>query len=346
MTTISNALKKAQLIQEGIIYVPPDISQKLIFNKSSAGPHTNNPCITLQWDSHRVKLEVTKESTSLFSLHHYKNGYCIQKNQTPYLEDITIVPNLFHAPDQIFLNIEDRCIYNCGFCSLAKSIQPKHHLPLTTEHCIDLINKILEEKQFSSVALTSGVYPTNKEIIASMCAIIQRIKEKHPLISFGVEPCIFTYEEMQALKNAGADEIKINIQLPDENIFSKICPDFQYTKTLTLLEEAVALFGKGNVTSNIIYGMGETDASIEETLNYLSKMGVVPTLRKIRINNHNKKELEQRLHQELPPTTAERMIQLAKKQKAILKKYNLTTKTFHTMCHACGCCDIVPFCDI
>ncbi|RLF29085.1 MAG: biotin synthase, partial [Thermoplasmata archaeon] len=39
-------------------------------------------------------------------------------------------------------------------------------------------------------------------------------------------------------------------------------------------------------------------------------------------------------------------LRLAVEQKKVFKKYGLTPETFKTMCHRCGCCDIVPFIDL
>ena len=344
VTTTSNTLKKAQLINEGQIFIPPSLSSSLVFNKSHAGPNSFIPCLTFQWNDHRVKLEITKDPEAVFSLQQERNAYTILKEQTEFLREITILPNPFHAPGQIFLTLEDRCIYHCAFCDLSTEGILHHHY--STEDFLHLIEKAIKDHNIKNVALTSGIYPTNKKIIEEMCFIITHIKNNYPTISFGVEPSIFSVEEIQALKQAGADEIKINIQIPDKRLFERICPDFSYPAVLQALQDAVALFGKGNVTSNIIYGLGETDASVIEMMNHLSSIGVVPTLRKIRLNNINKKELEQRLQHQIKPISSERIVQLARQQKTILQKYDLTPQTFQTMCHACGCCDLVPFCDI
>ena len=113
-----------------------------------------------------------------------------------------------------------------------------------------------------------------------------------------------------------------------------------------MLSEAVKIFGEGKVTSNIIYGLGETDDILVQTVEKLAEIGIVPTLRKIRFNEFNKEKIEEALTYKISKTSADRIIKLALKQKRILEKNGLTTKTFKTMCHKCGCCDIVPFWDI
>ena len=129
-------------------------------------------------------------------------------------------------------------------------------------------------------------------------------------------------------------------------MFSKICPDFNYDLIIDNLINAVEIFGKEKVTSNIIFGLGETDETVVKSIEELSKIGVVPTLRKIRINKKNKEKLIKILNYDIPKTSNERIINLAYGHKRILEKYKLDTRTFQTMCHKCGCCDIVPFWDI
>ena len=75
-------------------------------------------------------------------------------------------------------------------------------------------------------------------------------------------------------------------------------------------------------------------------------MGVVPTLRALRIDNINLKLLSKVLGNVPKPVSPERLVFLAEKQKRILEKYNLNTKLFKSMCHKCASCDIVPGVDI
>jgi biotin synthase-related radical SAM superfamily protein len=112
------------------------------------------------------------------------------------------------------------------------------------------------------------------------------------------------------------------------------------------LKEAVRLFGKGKVTSNVIYGLGESDKSVIKTIEKLAEMGVIPTLREVRINEFNKKKLEEKISYKSPNISVDRILRIAHEHKKILEKYCLTTKTFETMCLKCGCCDIVPFWDV
>ena len=65
--------------------------------------------------------------------------------------------------------------------------------------------------------------------------------------------------QIDRLKEAGADEIKLNLETFDPEIFKKVCGELDLDWIMEALEHAVEVFGRGKVTSNIIIGMGESD---------------------------------------------------------------------------------------
>jgi biotin synthase-related radical SAM superfamily protein len=164
-------------------------------------------------------------------------------------------------------------------------------------------------------------------------------------IPIGVEPYVDSIEQIDRLKQAGANEFKMNLETFDQAIFRKVCGELDLEWIMKALAHAVKVFGKGKVCSNIIIGMGESDENALAGVKALSAIGVVATLRPLRVNDVNRSSLEEVLGK-LEPIGEGRLIRLAKEQKRILEKHQLSTLTFQTMCHSCGCCDIVPFRDI
>lgn len=346
MTEVSSATKKkAELIARSTIYIPKDLKLSVPFDRSTAGPGSSSLSIALTFDNKVVKLAVNRDQNEWFSLDKQNDKFIIRKKGDIFIENVEILPVVYHAPGQAFINIENRCIYNCAFCNLTKT--KKEFLQNYDERkFVYFILKALNRNDCTAVALTSGIYPDNSTIIKKMCSIIEKIRKKAPTVPIGVEPCILSKKEIMPLKNAGADEIKINVQIPDKTIFKKICPDFDYDDIFAMLDEAVNIFGKGKVATNLIYGLGESDEIILETIEQLASLGIIPTLRKIRLNDDNKKKIQSVLPYELPNISPERILTLAKGQKKILRNHELNTQTFSTMCHKCGCCDIVPFWDV
>ena len=343
MNTIELSAKKAELISNNKIFIPEIIKLPYPLSKSTSGPSSGSLSIALKFADKNVKLIPTRNKAQLFSLHMEDNNFQILKDGEIFLKNVEVLPILFHAPYQAFLNIENRCIYNCAFCHLSKQELLKEY---DEERFFNLILKASNRRDFQAVALTSGVYPSYSKLIEKMCNIVKRVRQKFSDIPIGVETCISKQNEILMLKKAGVDEIKINIQSPDEVIFNNICPDFNYNNIFNHLNEAVKVFGKGKVTSNIIYGIGESYESVKKTIERLAIIGVVPTLRKIRVNNFIKEKLEEATSKKINNVSKDKILKIAHEHKKILEKYDLTTKTFKTMCHKCGCCDIVPFWDI
>jgi biotin synthase-related radical SAM superfamily protein len=181
--------------------------------------------------------------------------------------------------------------------------------------------------------------------VTRMAGLVKRIREMLPDVPIGVEPYATRPDEVELLRDSGADEIKLNIESFDRDIFEKICPNRDLDAILHAINHSCEIFGPNRVCSNIIFGLGETDETVMEGTKVLANMGAVTTLRALRRNEYNIPELEKCLGP-LVPVTAERMLSLAKEQKEILMSYGLSPLMFKTMCHSCLSCDLVPFWDV
>jgi biotin synthase-related radical SAM superfamily protein len=82
-------------------------------------------------------------------------------------------------------------------------------------------------------------------------------------------------------QQAGATEIKYNVETMNLEIFVRICPGLSLEYVLTSLEKAVKFFGKNKVTSNFILGLGESDECVLAGVTRLAEIGMIPILRPI-----------------------------------------------------------------
>jgi biotin synthase-like enzyme len=258
---------------------------------------------------------------------------------------VRIIPTLLHAPNQAFVNIHNDCIFRCSFCETwgLETHKKKNRSP---QEAVALIAEAAGNRDFASVAVTSGVSGSIKKTIDDMVYVIENIRRILPRVDIGVEPYVDDAEDIDRLFRAGATEIKINIESYDRDIFGRICPNMDLDNILRMLEHAVEVFGRGKVASNIIVGLGESDENVLAGVSYLAGMGVVANLRVLRVNDKNCGRISETLGYDVESVPPERMITLSLKQKAILEDTGLSTRTFHTMCHECECCDIVPGKDV
>ena len=102
------------------------------------------------------------------------------------------------------------------------------------------------------------------------------------------------------------------------------------------LAEAVAVFGKNRVFSNIIVGLGESDETLRWTIDGLTEKGVIPVLRAfIPIPCGREEAVMERPSQE-------RLLDLARYLKVALEKNGLDGAAALTGCYRCTGCDLTP----
>ena len=330
-----NAIKKAKLLEEGKIQVPNGLIDTYSFQRS--GPLAGRRAVILEFEGIRVKLEISRKSK--YTLHKNGKNYSIVDEDGIFIKNVKIIHAPGGAPNQVFLNIENRCIFNCAFCeSCSKAVDE--------ERLMRFITKLVENGSCETIALTTGVFPSVESSIKRLCRFVLNLRKKNKDIPIGVEAVVNKKEQIDAIKESGADEIKINVQLPRKDLFDAICGYASYDSIYSFLEHAVDVFGEGKVTSNIIYGLGEREEDILETLERLASAGIVATLRKVRLSEVNADRIKKKIGRSPKKVNYDKILRLALNHKNILKKFGLTTKTFKTMCLPCACCDLVPFIDV
>ena len=334
---------KAELLAGGPVRLPESFRLPFKPSRSTAGPGAGSPEVVFSFEGTRAKKEVTRDRAD-FELVEMAGVLSIMRLGKPFIHQVELLPTLRHAPFQAFINIDNRCVFDCAFCSSTKLERDlsKH---LTDDGIVEMIMEASRDETFESVALTSGVSGSPAETVRRIVRIVRRVRSELPETPIGVEPYVTEPRQVDAIKQVGADEIKINIESFDQGIFDRVCPGRDYDGILRCLDHACKVFGRNRVCSNILFGLGESDEIVIEGSKALADMGAVATLRALRTNRFNLPELNDRLG-EIEPVTAERMVRLAKAHKKILEERGLTTLSYRTMCNACLACDIVPFWDV
>lgn len=334
--------KKAELISEGFLSIEKGLRLPHFLSCSGSGPDAGEYSVAIGFDGHRLKIPVSRGSESTFSLLSENGRYKIFKSGEPFLEDIEILDCGFHAPEQAFFDLDEGCIFDCAFCTI-----PRPEVRGRTGLRDALVGKAIKggnEGTVKSISITGGVVSNPRRTIDEMVRIISRIRKESDL-PIGVEPYVDERKQIVCLHSAGANEIKVNIHSFDEKIFNKVCPRWDFETTLDMIETACEVFGRGKVTSNLIFGLGESDENVLEGVEALAVKGCIVNLRKLRLNKANGDELRGAL-ESIEKVSAQRILHLAESQKKILEDNGLDPRNLKTMCHPCGCCDIVPFVDI
>jgi MoaA/NifB/PqqE/SkfB family radical SAM enzyme len=331
--------KKAEMICSGKLFIPSDITIPFPLSKSSAGPGAGSESIVLSFSGMRVKVPISRESGE-FQLRRSENGLDLLRNGEPFISGVSLVPTVCHSPGQAFITLTRACRMNCLFCTINDSLHGRKS-ELSADDAYALISSASKKPNFQAVAITSGITTTVEDQIERIAELVRRIRRSFPVIPIGVEPLITDRGQIRILKDAGATEIKINIEAASKKIFRKVCPARDYDLTLEAIRWAVDEFGKNLVTSNIIVGLGESDEEVLESIETLAEIGAVGNLRAIRINEFNRDRLSDVLGKNIG-IKPDRLLALGKHHREILRRHDLSTERFRTMCFPCGCCDLVP----
>ena len=338
-----NVRKKVELILGGGVRLPEGYILPFRVSRSTAGPGAGASSAVFSFNGYRVKKSISYDSGE-FILSENGDRLSMTRNGEPFLEEVSIEPVVFHSPEQAFFNLDQRCIYHCAFC-VSPLLSKELDKGLSDDDIVKLTKDAMREHKVVSASLTSGVAGSIDETVDRFVSCVSKLRKEFPELPIGVEPYVSKKEHVKALKEAGATEIKLNIQSPRKEIFEKVCPELDHDNIIEMLLYSVEVFGKGKVTSNMIFGMGETDSELEEMFELFCSKGIIPTVRSLRINSTNRIALGLAIGDQ-PPVDPDRIIRLARMQKEKLAEYGLDTRDCRTMCIECGCCDIVPFRDL
>jgi len=88
---------------------------------------------------------------------------------------------------------------------------------------------------------------------------------------------------MRQLAEVGVERIGIPLDVATEELFCKVKGryvggPYVWAEQFRLLSEAVQIFGKGEVSTHLIVGLGETEKEMVETVQRCVDMGVLPAL--------------------------------------------------------------------
>jgi len=323
-----NAQIKAELISIGAIDIDPSILGRLTI--PTAGPGAGGKAFFFRSGKHRVRL-VVDEGSPLRAVK--ADGDVVILKGGKELVRGMIEEELIHCPEQAYITMSERCIYDCKFCPVPKL----NGKVKSSEELLALVDEAFKLGKMKGISITSGVEVSPEKEVERAAGLVKNLKKYNVPIGVSVYP---TKDSSRILKEAGASEIKYNVETMDRVLYEKYCKKPPLDFTLECLKDAVMVFGKNKVYTNFIAGLGETDETIEKNYEELAKMGVIPIIRAVGVHPLRFGELEA----ERP--TAQRLLKLAKMSRRILDKYGLDASVAKTMCLPCTGCDLNPHIDL
>ena len=174
---------------------------------------------------------------------------------------------------------DGKCNANCAFCPQAReSTSSSDRLSRISwpEYSFHEVLVILDTVDtFQRFCIQSLNYPEAVEDVAS---ILKRIRARISLpVSVSIHP--LDRAGMKRLYDAGATSIGVAFDACTPELFDtmkgkKRGSPYRWEKHFKALEDALEVFGQGNVTTHLIIGLGETEKEAADFLLAMNKMGV------------------------------------------------------------------------
>jgi biotin synthase-related radical SAM superfamily protein len=312
---------KARLLSAGSASLSGEPADQFIA-RSSAGPGAGGSgAVFFAMGSHRVKLGL--DPLSRIEIVHRGSGVADLCFEGTLTRGRLLEPG-FHCPDQAFINVTGSCIFSCRYCTVPRLGARRK----TIEEIMGMVESV--RHRVGAISITSGVLESIEEEESYVIEVVKHLRVYDLPIGVSIYPTDQTPDRLRAL---GVAEVKFNLEAATPGLFAKMCPGLDYDRLWRVLDRSVQLFGKNCVFSNIIVGLGETDAELEACIKKLTSLGVIPVLRPL----NPVADLAG-----TPRPSAERLKKIFAIHQRALAAAGLDPREARTMCTSCTGCDLVP----
>jgi biotin synthase len=179
-----------------------------------------------------------------------------------------------------------KCTANCGFCSQARGSKSSAELlsrvtwpTFPTQAVLSALGNAFRQGKTKRICIQALNYP---EVFKHLEAVVKEIKKEAPVpVSVSCQP--LNRANIELLAKAGVDRLGVALDAATEALFDKVkgkSADGSYTwdSQFQMLYEALAVFGRGNVSTHVIVGLGESEREGVEVIQQCADLGVLPAL--------------------------------------------------------------------
>lgn len=183
----------------------------------------------------------------------------------------------------ILLTYTQGCSANCAYCGLSK-VRPGEYeeksfirVSWPIHSTDDVAQRIAKKLDVVKRVCISMI--TQRKAVDDAVVVANRIRAKSNVpISSLVSPTVMVESDYVALKQAGVDKVGIAIDCATEELFDlhrgiHANGPHKWEKYWSSFESALKVFGKGQVGSHFVVGLGETEKQMIESIQKIRSMG-------------------------------------------------------------------------
>ncbi len=183
----------------------------------------------------------------------------------------------------LLTHYNEGCSANCAYCGLQK-VRPGTYdkksfirvdWPIYSTEEVIMRMKEREEK-IERVCISMI---TRRKSVHHTMEIARKIKRETDIpISFLVSPTVVLKGDFKAFRESGADKIGIAIDAATPELFDKfrgtgVNGPHKWNRYVEMFKEAIRVFGRGNVGSHFIVGLGETEREMVNAIQFVRDIG-------------------------------------------------------------------------
>ena len=336
-----------------------DDATDLTIREGGAGP-TDHKAVTIFGNTIMIPVFSQSAKSSPFSVGTTsKTGYASLKKNNEIITTIRFIgePKFYkesssdgipfwkiarlHSKDVLATTVLQNCIRykeketSCQFCAIGESLKYDTTIAYKKPHHLaEVAQKALELDTISQFIMTTGTPASSdrgaKILFESVTAVRNVVNIP---IQVQCEPPD-NFEWFSLLKEAGASSIGMHLEAVSNRVRNKIMPgkaSVSLSYYFDAFTSAVSVFGKGNVSTYILAGLGDTQEEILKMSQKLIAIGVYPfvvpfvPIRNTPLENHNSPNKEF-MHGILDPLANQ------------LVAAGMTSDTISSGCAKCGAC--------
>ncbi len=183
----------------------------------------------------------------------------------------------------LLLTYSDGCKANCAFCGLAGERERRTsggsfiRVPWKAFPTDAVIAGIKTAPDYvGRVCISMITHPRCRRDVLHIC---RRVKEETGIsVSLLISPSVMLRDDLQAMKDAGADRIGVAIDGATEQIFDglrgkPVGGPHDWTRYWNVFEKSLRVFGEGMSGVHLICGLGETERELVAAMSRARDMG-------------------------------------------------------------------------
>ncbi|MDX1669426.1 MAG: MSMEG_0568 family radical SAM protein, partial [Limnobacter sp.] len=210
------------------------------------------------------------------------NFYALKTSEgIPYEQIATM-----HSKDVLATTVLQTCIRyesrskSCKFCSIGQSLAAGRTIERKTpQQLAEVAKAAVELDGVTQMVMTTGTPATPDRGAAIMVESVAAVKAAVDLpIQVQIEPPD-RFDWFDELKRSGADTLGMHLEVLSEEVRQEMMPGkarVPVSYYMEAFDAAVKVFGRGQVSTYIIAGLGDTQDQILEMSQQLIQLGVYP----------------------------------------------------------------------